>query len=141
MSFSFLRFTILTIKKNKDKTFFFLPFFYTWSYGDSESNFFILGYYQRNSEWSNRYSFLYLFDLESYLSDQRKELSGVFNAEFERNRTRWGVFGGILLGYEYTPQMTDWNFLWIRYLNSPQEKSKTFYLFINTAKPKKVIRF
>ncbi len=33
-----------------------------------------------------------LFDLESYVSDQRKELSlflGVFNAEFERNRTRW----------------------------------------------------
>ncbi|EMG00155.1 hypothetical protein LEP1GSC123_1437 [Leptospira borgpetersenii str. 200701203] len=45
--------------------------------------------------------------------DQRKELSlflGVFNAEFERNRTRWGVFGGILLGYESTSQMTDWNF-------------------------------
>ncbi|OCC30046.1 Uncharacterized protein GNX_1418 [Leptospira interrogans serovar Canicola] len=35
---------------------------------------------------------------------------GVFNAEFERDRTRWGVFGGILLGYESTPQMTDWNF-------------------------------
>lgn len=116
-------------QKNKDKTFFFLPFFYTRSYGDSESNFFILGYYQRNSEWSNRYNFLYLFDLESYVSDQRKELSlflGVFNAEFERNRTRWGVFGGILLGYESTPQMTDWNFLWIRYLNSPQEKIQNF---------------
>lgn len=116
-------------QKNKDKTFFFLPFFYTRSYGDSESNFFILGYYERNSERSNRYNFLYLFDLELYVSDQRKELSlflGVFNAEFERDRTRWGVFGGILLGYESTPQMTDWNFLWIRYLNSPQEKIQNF---------------
>ncbi|EMN27883.1 hypothetical protein LEP1GSC083_1496 [Leptospira interrogans serovar Pyrogenes str. L0374] len=116
-------------QKNKDKTFFFLPFFYTRSYGNSESNFFILGYYQRNSERSNRYNFLYLFDLELYVSDQRKELSlflGVFNAEFERDRTRWGVFGGILLGYESTPQMTDWNFLWIRYLNSPQEKIQNF---------------
>ncbi|UOG59244.1 LA_1737 family protein [Leptospira noguchii] len=116
-------------QKNKEKTFFFLPIFYTHSYGDLESNFFILGYYQRRNERSNRYNFLYLFDLESYVSDQKKELSiflGVFNAEFERDRTRWGVFGGILLGYESTPQMTDWNFLWIRYLNSPQEKIQNF---------------
>lgn len=67
-------------QKNKDKTFFFLPFFYTRSYGDSESNFFILGYYQRNSERSNRYNFLYLFDLELYVSDQRKELSLFFRS-------------------------------------------------------------
>lgn len=51
---------------------------------------------------------------------------GVFNAEFEKDRTRWGVFGGVLVGYESTPQMIDWNFLWIRYLNSPGEKIQNF---------------
>ncbi len=116
-------------QKYEEKTFFFLPFVYTYFFGDRRSSFFFLGYYQRRDQWSNRYNFLYLFDLESYVDGQKKELSlflGAFNAEFERDRTRWGVFGGVLLGYESTSQMTDWNFLWIRYLNSPQERIQNF---------------
>ncbi|EMJ93121.1 hypothetical protein LEP1GSC193_4195 [Leptospira alstonii serovar Pingchang str. 80-412] len=116
-------------QRYKEKTFFFLPFVYSSSVGEDQYSFFFMGYYQRKNSVSNRYNFLYLFDLESSLREQKKELTlflGVFNAEFEKDRTRWGVFGGVLLGYESTPQMTDWNFLWIRYLNSPQERIQNF---------------
>ncbi|EMO46445.1 LA_1737 family protein [Leptospira santarosai] len=114
----------------KEKTFFVLPFFYSSSsVREERSAFFLLGYYQSRNSVANRYNFLYLFDLESSFREQKKELTlflGVFNAEFEKDRTRWGVFGGVLVGYESTPQMIDWNFLWIRYLNSPREKIQNF---------------
>ncbi|EMY79813.1 hypothetical protein LEP1GSC060_1445 [Leptospira weilii serovar Ranarum str. ICFT] len=116
-------------QRYKEKTFFFLPFVYYSSVGEDQYSFFFMGYYQRKNSVSDRYNFLYLFDLESSFREQKKELTlflGAFNAEFEKDRTRWGVFGGVLLGYESTPQMTDWNFLWIRYLNSPQEKIQNF---------------
>ncbi|MGJ4751237.1 LA_1737 family protein [Leptospira kmetyi] len=114
---------------NKEKTFFVLPFLYSSSTGEDQYSFFLMGYYQSRSQWSNRYNFLYLFDLESSLTEQKKELTlflGAFNGEFQKDKTRWGVFGGILMGYQSTPQAVDWNVLWIRYLNSPQEKIQNF---------------
>lgn len=114
---------------NKTKTFFVLPFLYSSSSGEDQYSFFLMGYYQSRNQWSNRYNFLYLFDLESSLTEQKRELTlflGAFNGEFQKDKTRWGVFGGILLGYESTPQKIDWNVLWIRYLNSPQEKIQNF---------------
>ncbi|AXR66182.1 LA_1737 family protein [Leptospira mayottensis] len=114
--------------RSKESIFFFLPLIYNFS-SEEESQFFLMGYYQRGNSVSNRYNFLYLYDYEFYLKEQKKELIlflGAFSAEFEKDRTRWGVLGGVLLGYESTPQMTDWNFLWIRYLNSPQERIQNF---------------
>ncbi|WP_241555965.1 LA_1737 family protein [Leptospira yasudae] len=114
--------------KLKESTFFVLPFIYN-SSNEEESRFFLMGYYQRKNPLSNRYNFLYLVDYETYLKEQKKELTlflGGFHAEFEKDRTRWGVFGGILLGYESSPQVMDWNFLWIRYLNSPRERVHNF---------------
>ncbi|AOP33774.1 hypothetical protein A0128_07915 [Leptospira tipperaryensis] len=112
-----------------EKTFLLFPLVYTSFSEEKEYSFFLMGYYQGRNSTSNRYNFLYLVDIESSLSEQRKELSlflGAFHSQFEKDRTRWSVLGGVLAGYESTPQMTDWNFLWIHYLNSPQEKIQNF---------------
>ncbi|MBM9578558.1 hypothetical protein JWG45_15530 [Leptospira sp. 201903070] len=116
-------------RSGAEKTFLLFPLVYTSFNEGSEYSFFLMGYYQGRNMKSNRYNFLYLVDLESSLSEQKKELSlflGAFHSEFEKDRTRWSVLGGVLAGYESTPQLTDWNFLWIRYLNSPQEKIQNF---------------
>ncbi|MBM9502045.1 hypothetical protein JWG44_17450 [Leptospira sp. 201903071] len=112
-----------------EKTFLLFPLVYTSFNEGNEYSFFLMGYYQGRNTTSNRYNFLYLVDIESSLSEQRRELSlflGAFHSEFKKDRTRWSVLGGILAGYESTPQLTDWNFLWIHYLNSPQERIQNF---------------
>ncbi|PJZ55265.1 hypothetical protein CH380_01810 [Leptospira adleri] len=126
-------------RSGAEKTFLLFPFVYTSFNEGKEYSLFLMGYYQGRSSTSNRYNFLYLVDLESSLLEQKRELSlflGVFQSQFEKDRTRWSVLGGVLAGYESTPQMTDWNFLWIHYLNSPQERIHNFlpvYRYSETA--------
>ncbi|XDD51609.1 hypothetical protein AB3N59_07710 [Leptospira sp. WS92.C1] len=116
-------------EKNGEKTVSFLPIYHYSRSNSPEYSFFIMGYYQGRNSQVDRYNFLYLVDLQDSIKKQKRELSlflGVFHSEFEKDRTRWAILGGLLAGYESTPQITDWNFLWIRYLNSPQERVQNF---------------
>ncbi|WP_425460683.1 LA_1737 family protein [Leptospira gomenensis] len=142
-SFSFFLFPSLYFSKEDatgDKTSAFLPlFYYSRNMNNPEYSFFLMGLYRGRSSEYVRSNFLYLFDIKNSIREQKTELSlflGVFHSEFEKDRTRWAVLGGVLAGYESSPVMTDWNFLWIRYLNSPQERIQNFlpiYRYSETA--------
>lgn len=126
-------------RSGAENTYAFFPLFYYSSNDKNEYSLFLTFFYSGQDAISRRSNFLYLVDYEVHFQRQRKELSlflGAFHSEFEKDRTRWSVLGGVLAGYESTPQLTDWNFLWIHYLNSPQERIQNFlpvYRYSETA--------
>ncbi|MDV6234809.1 hypothetical protein CH379_004090 [Leptospira ellisii] len=142
-TFSFFLFPSLYFSKEEatgDRTSAILPlFYYSRNTQNPEYSLFLIGFYKGRTSEYERSNFLHLFDLKNSIREQKTELSlflGIFHSEFEKDRTRWAVLGGILAGYESSPVMTDWNFLWIRYLNSPQERVQNFlpiYRYSETA--------
>ncbi|PKA17073.1 hypothetical protein CH363_06425 [Leptospira haakeii] len=95
-----------------------------------ESRFwFAFGFYSyKDTDW-DRWGFAGIFDTNYENYQKRRNLNfflGMIHTELEEQRTKVAIFGGLLGGYERSPDYSDTNFLWLRWKSVPGETLANF---------------
>ncbi|PJZ68492.1 hypothetical protein CH373_09360 [Leptospira perolatii] len=97
---------------------------------DMDSSFWwAFGFYGYSDTDGDRWGFAGLLDVKNEIQTKRKQVQaflGIFHGNYDQDRTRWAILGGLLAGYESQHDLTDMNLLWLRYRSAPDERLHNF---------------